>query len=715
MIHFNDFEELEDFLRNKLEELELNTKQGYLPRLELELSFLSKKRKFEFEKTDKKHILSAFLMGLSDTDPVKEDIAPVYTGTPDLPDVDTDISSETQYMAEEYLKGKYGEDKVIHVVTYLSWKGKGLIRDICRALSYDLKLVNELLKVKDEDDPNASFEEVWNGLCDSNYQKTLSPECREWFENSKEKIIYLAKTLEGCIRGYGSHAAGIVISNKDISKQIPIIQTGGGLKTGFQEGLGTRELGELGFIKYDFLGLKTLAIIKTIHELVGKTLEPDITDPNIYWEFEQGNTDFIFQFSSRQMTSILRSVKPQNIDDLAACNALYRPASIKFIPEFIHNSRNSIHPLLDPILGTTRNIMLYQEQTIEIFKKLGGFAPDEAEGTRKIIKLITSSKPDKESLKKWDKVIEKFKKGCLNNGISEGVVEEILESIKESSGYSFNASHSVGYAILAAETMWYKIYYPLEFYYAVIKHADGVKKADDIYIALNKLMAMGFELTFGDINNCSLEFKQLNNKELLLPISLFKNLNKKKTEEFLKQRPFNTLDDVFKLAKKFGDKRSLDAMINMDLLSGLVSEESTMEELYFKNYKKDLVKLTEEEILGFKLKTNVTAHILKELKQKYNILRALGDISFEDKDETVNTAFEIVSSEVRKTKTGKPFLKFKITDSTGTNTYLTYFNPQRAIANGALIAAKCKVSRFGLQLLQILGEANNGDETNEQE
>jgi DNA polymerase III alpha subunit len=353
--------------------------------------------------------------------------------------------------------------------------------------------------------------------------------------------------------------------------------------------------------------------------------------------------------------------------------------------------------------------MLYQEQTIQIFKDLGGFAPDEAEGVRKIIKLITSSKPDKESLKKWDKVIEKFKKGCLSNGISESVTEEILENIKESSGYSFNASHSVGYAILAAETMWYKIYYPLEFYYAVIQHADGAKKANQIYIALSKLINMGFELTFGDINNCLMEFKQTGKKELTLPVSLFKNLNKVKTQALLEQRPFIDIEDFFKKVKKFGDKRSLDAMLCMGLID--FGDEAKLEELYIKNYKKDLPKLTEEDILGFKLKTNVTSHILRELRAKHNIIRALSDISFEDKNETVNTAFEIVSSEVKKIKTGKsegkPFLKFRVTDATGTNVTLTYFNPQRAIANGAIIAAKCKVSRFGLQLVEILGEANN--------
>ena len=703
-MEFESFEQLEDFLRQKLEDLNLISKPGYLPRLENELKFLSKKRKFSFEKTEKKHILSAFLMGLSDTDPVKEDISPVYTGTPDLPDVDTDISSESQSVAEEYLKGKYGEDKVIHVVTYLSWKGKGLIRDICRVFGHDLKFVNELLKVnKDGEDPLADFEAVWQGLCEPNYQKALSKECQEWFEENKDIIYNLAKRLEGCIRGYGSHAAGIVISNKDISKQIPIIQTRGGLKTGFQEGLGTRELGELGFIKYDFLGLKTLAIIKTIHELAGKALEPDITDPNVYYEFEQGNTDFIFQFSGASMTKILRAIKPQDIEDLAACNALYRPASLRFISDFIQNSKESIHPLLDPILGKTRNIMLYQEQTIEIFKKLGGFAPDEAEGTRKIIKLITSAKPDKESLKKWDKVIEKFKKGCLANGISESVVEQILESIKESSGYSFNASHSVGYAILAAETMWYKIYYPLEFYYAVIEHE---KDSDNVYTALNKLMGMGFELTFGDINSCSLQFKQTGTKELMLPVTLFKNLNEKKTGALFEQRPFEDLEDFFKKVKKFGDKRSLDAMICMDLIN--IGDKEQLKELYFKYYKKDLPTLKECDVLGFKLKTNVTSHILRELREKHNVIKALADITFDDNNEITSTAFEILTSEVKKTKTGKPYLRFKVTDSTGTNATLSWFNPDKPIAVGAIIAAKCKVSRFGLQLMQILGESNNG-------
>ena len=705
-MEFNSFEELEDFLRQRLEDLGLYTKSGYIPRLDLELKFLSKKRKFSFEKTDKKNILSAFLMGLSETDPVKEDIAPVYTGTPDLPDVDTDISSESLFIAEEYLKNKYGDDKVIHVITYLSWKGKGLIRDVCRALGHDLRFVNDLLRKQVGEDPSLDFDGVWAERSGDKYQVTTSKECQEWFAESKDTIHALSKKLEGCIKSYGSHAAGIVISNRDISTQIPLIHTKTGIKTGFQEGLGTRELGELGFIKYDFLGLKTLAIIKTIHELTGKTLEPDIEDSNIYFEFERGNTDFIFQFSGNKMTSILKSIRPQNIDDLSACNALYRPASIKFIPEFIQNSRSSIHSSLDPILGKTRNIMLYQEQTIEIFKTLGGFAPDEAENTRKIIKLITSSNPNKEAIKKWAKIIEKFKKGCLENDISEDTVEEILNNIKESSGYSFNASHSTGYAILAAETMWYKIYFPLEFYCAVIRHE---KEPANIYVALNKLMSMGFELTFGDINTCSMEFKQDGTKELKLPVTLFKNLNDKKTTALLEQRPFTDLTDFFKKVKKFGDKRSLDAMICMDLVNLGTREE--LSAAYLKYYKKELPTATEEDVLGFKLKTNITAHILKDLREEFNIIKALTDISFEDNNETINTAFEVVSSEVKKIKTGKnkgsPFLKFRVTDGSGVDVILSYFNPQRVIANGALVVAKCRVSRFGLQLVQILGEANN--------
>jgi len=697
-------------------------KQIYELRLEEEIQAIIQQNKFkninELIENNKQidsnenGLIFSFLLELSKVDPVQKCIPHNYEGTPDIPDVDVDISSAEQHIAEQFLKTVYGDDNVMHVATFIAESGKNVIRDVARVLDLDLGNVNQICKFAAE---SGNFDEIWEQI-QSNMKTSRDFPLKSWFDDVKVEIETVASKLEGCIRAIGGHSAGCAIIPKDTILPLPIIKIRDEIRTAFSEGQGTRILSDLGFVKYDFLGLTTLAIIKDTIQLIkqnGREASLDsinMEDSLLYEEFAKGNTDFIFQFSSEQMKEILKGVKPKNVLDLAACNALYRPGSIKFVDAFIENQPMYTCKEQEEILKDTRGIIIYQEQISEIFKRIGGFSPTEAEGVRKILKLITTAKPDKDSQKKWKKVVKRFGENCKEKDLTEEQINELLEEIKEHAGYSFNKSHSLSYSLLAVATMYFKKYYPTYFHIAVLKnHADNESKAN---LAIKALRNLGYKIEIGDINSCSYDFViDENNKQIFYALSAIKNIRKDQLQSLLEGRPINSLEHYFNVAKEQKvHKKTSELLIKGGFLDCLETRDKQIE-LFIKHYKiKKIVKENyerakfqlEKELFGFYL----SEHPLEGMAERFEKMNVYLPSNHPGKAlKNCNLAFVINDFTIKKSKKGSKFAKIQGEDFSKTINIFCWVPAMLTDSNiqkGDIVVAGVEYSKFGFVFKKLL-------------
>jgi DNA polymerase-3 subunit alpha len=414
----------------------------------------------------------SYCTGITNIDPMKYDLLFERFLNPDrisMPDVDIDFDDDGRQKVLEYVTRKYGNDKVSHICTFGTMATKSAIKDVARVLKLPLSEADRLTKLV-PDAPKMNFKIAFNE----------SPDLKKELDSPNELVkatLKFAQTLEGSVRQTGVHACGILISRDTLTDHIPVMfsKDDENLLTTQYDG---RFVEDIGLLKMDFLGLKTLSIIKETIENIklskGKTIDMDHLPPadeRTFELFTNGDTTGIFQFESPGMKKHLRNLKPNRFEDLVAMNALYRPGPMEYIPSFIKRKHGQEkieydHPLMEPYLKDTYGITVYQEQVMLQSRALAGFTRGDSDSLRKAM--------GKKLIYMMDKLKVKFKEGCLNNpkfmeGCKEGnkeaekLIEKIWKDWEAFASYAFNKSHSVCYAWLAYQTGYLKANYPAEF------------------------------------------------------------------------------------------------------------------------------------------------------------------------------------------------------------------------------------------------------------
>ena len=441
--------------------------------------------------------LVAFVMGITTIDPLEYDLIFERFLNPErvsLPDIDIDFDAERRDEVIEYIRAKYGVDNVAQIVTFGRMKAKMAIRDIGRVMEVKLADVNRLAKIIPEG-PKVELRDVLD----------KSPELQREIKRSPEfaKLIQYALKLENNIRHTSMHAAGVVIAPKKLTEYMPLYKTKDDITTHFEKD----EVENIGLLKMDILGLKTLTIIKNIlrevRENEGTAIDLEnlnLLDNKTFKLFQKGDTDGIFQFESSGMRDYLKKSKPTRIEDLIVLNALYRPGPLQSGMADVYVNRklgkekvSYIFPELEDILNDTCGIIVFQEQVMQISVRIAGFSMSEADEMRKIMgKKEVSKMPAQE---------KRFLERAAKKGYDKKKVEELFGQMKTFAEYGFNKSHSTAYAYLAYQTAYLKAHYPVYFMSAHLSsEADKTSTSSKIIQYISESKKMGLDILPPDLN-----------------------------------------------------------------------------------------------------------------------------------------------------------------------------------------------------------------------
>lgn len=507
--------------------------------------------------------LVAFTLGITEINPLKYSLLFERFLNPErksMPDIDVDFADDKRGEVIEYVRQKYGLNSVSQIITFNRLSSKAVIRDVARVLKIPIPTVNKITKWIP-----SKFGKVY-----SIDQALKEVSELKWVRDSKEpqiqNLIKYAKVLEGMNRNASKHAAGIVITPGEVSDYVPLANavTQSDIVTQFN----MKDLESAGLLKMDFLGLRTLTIIRDTISLVQKNHGIEINieaipldDERTYQLFWKGQTTGIFQFESAPMREYLKKLKPTSINDLSAMNALYRPGPMDFIDEFIDRKHGIKkveypHPILENILKETYGIIVYQEQVIQIANKVGGMSLAEADILRRAM-----GKKDLAAMKQQK---EKFINGAIANKIPSKIAEEIFESIDKFANYGFNKSHSVAYSLVAYQTAYLKTYYTAEFLAANLKNEFG--NTNKVTSFLEDCRKLKIQVLPPDVNNPSVYF-DVENGKIKFGLSSIKNVGINAVEEIIAckeklKRNFNSIYDLCKnVDTRIVNKRCLESLI----------------------------------------------------------------------------------------------------------------------------------------------------------
>ena len=447
----------------------------------------------------------AYCMKITDVDPMKYSLYFERFLNPErvtMPDIDIDFCIRRRQEVMEYVQDKYGADHVAQIVTFGTMAARGAIRDVGRALNIPYADVDAVAKQV----PSTLHITLDDAL-------KLSKQLKDSYEGDERirTLIDTARAIEGMPRHASTHAAGVVITRRPVVDYVPLAKNDESVVTQYV----MTTLEELGLLKMDFLGLRNLTILDDTVKLVaakqpGFTLAdiPD-SDPEVFRMLSDGRTSGVFQMESAGMTGVCVGLKPQNIEDITAIIALYRPGPMDSIPRFIackHNPDKVKYktPLLEPILSVTYGCIVYQEQVIEIFRKLAGYTLGQADMVRRAIskKKRAQIEQERKSFVYGDS--DRGITGCVNRGVPEQTAQDIYDEIEAFAEYAFNKAHAVSYAIVAYQTAWFKYHYTKEYMAALLTSVlDSSEKVAE-YIAECK--ECGIPLLPPDINESGADF-----------------------------------------------------------------------------------------------------------------------------------------------------------------------------------------------------------------
>ena len=526
--------------------------------------------------------LAAYALGINDIDPVVHNLIFerfLNPGRISMPDIDIDFCAEGRDRVIEYVSEKYGRENVVQIGTFGKMSSKAVVRDVGRVMGVPYGEVDKVSKLIPSFRGKVfSIEEA--------LKKT--PELKKMVDGSDalKKVIEFAKPLENMVRHASTHAAGIVIASEKISDRIPLYKGANG-ETVTQFDMGAIE--SLGYVKFDFLGLKTLTIINKATALVkntqnGSTPSLDIDfmtldDPKVYELFASGNTHGLFQIESGSgMVSMFRRLKPERFEDLVAGLALYRPGPLDsgMIDDFIRRKNGKArvsypHPLLEEVLGETHGLFVYQEQIMSTASVCANYTLADADLMRR---AMGKKKPEEMKAQR-----EKFVSGALENNIEKGKAAELFDIMEKFAGYSFNKSHSAAYALVTYQTAYLKARHPAEFMSALMT-VDSSNN-DKIIAHITECRRMGIKVLPPDVNESMSEFTPVGSDAIRFGLSALKNMGDEVVDAIIGARAGGDFTDLFDFCSRVQSKRVNRKAFEMMIKSGaLDSLESNRAKLF---------------------------------------------------------------------------------------------------------------------------------------
>ena len=518
----------------------------------------------------------SYCLEITNIDPVRYDLLFERFLNPErvsMPDIDIDFCFERRQEVIDYVVEKYGKDQVVQIVTFGTLAAKGVVRDVGRVLDLPYARCDAIAK-------------MIPGDLGMTLEKALkqSPDLREAYQNDDEVryLIDMARRLEGLPRHTSMHAAGVVIGQRAMDEFVPLSRASDGTIT-TQFTMTTLE--ELGLLKMDFLGLRTLTVIQNAvrqaEENYGVHLvmeEIDYNDKDVLASIGTGKCDGIFQLESSGMKSFMKELRPENLEDIIAGISLYRPGPMDFIPRYLKgkNDKDSITyecPQLEHILGPTYGCIVYQEQVMQIVRDLAGYTMGRSDLVRRAMSKKKAAVMEKERQNFVYGNQEENVKGCIENGIDEKTANHIYDEMIDFARYAFNKSHAACYAVVAYQTAYLKYYYPKEFFAALMTSVmDNVGKVSEYILTCRQ---MGIRILPPDINEGQSGFS-VSGDAIRYGLSAIKSIGRNVVDEIIRERQnnglFTSIDDfVERMGGREVNKRTLENFIKagaMDSLPG---------------------------------------------------------------------------------------------------------------------------------------------------
>ena len=619
----------------------------------------------------------AYCLHITNIDPIRYQLLFERFLNPErvsMPDIDVDFCFERRQEVIDYVGRKYGAEKVVQIVTFGTLAAKGVIRDVGRVMDMPYAFVDSIAKMV----PNELNITIDRAL-------SVNPELRKLYEGDEQvhELIEMSKRLEGLPRHTSMHAAGVVICPEAADNFVPLSRgADGSITTQFT----MTTLEELGLLKMDFLGLRTLTVIQNAVDLIekdtGRRIDMDhldYDDKAVFDSLATGHTDGVFQLESGGMKNFMKELKPQNLEDVIAGISLYRPGPMDFIPKYIRGKENHDAvtyscPQLEPILAPTYGCIVYQEQVMQIVRDLGGYTMGRSDLVRRAMSKKKQSVMEKERANFVYGNPEEGVPGCVSKGIPEQVGLQIYGEMMDFAKYAFNKSHAACYAVVAYQTAWLKYYYPVEFMAALMTSViDNPGKVAEYILVCRQ---MGISILPPDINEGEAGFS-VSGHAIRYALTAIKGVGRPVTDAVVRERhargPYKSLSDFLaRVADTEVNKRNVENFIKsgtFDSLGGsrkqfmsvfsqmmdqqqqskknnlagqlslfdLVGEEERRDyEIRLPNigeYPKEVLLNFEKEVLGI----YISGHPLEEYEQlwKKNITNTTGDFLL---DEETNEA-----------------------------------------------------------------------------
>ncbi len=694
--------------------------------------------------------LVAYCLRITDVDPIKYSLIFerfLNSERISMPDIDMDFCYERRQEVIDYVTKKYGEDHVAQIITFGTMAAKAAIRDVGRVMGISYSQVDSIAKLvpknpkitlKEAFEKNKQLEDVYNS------------------DSEIKKLLDVSLAVEGKPRHASTHAAGVVITDKPVYEYVPLYRNGDIISTQFT----MTTLEELGLLKMDFLGLRTLTVIKDAIKLSGENIDiENITfdDEAVYKMIGNGDTDGVFQLESNGMKKFMRELKPQSIEDITAGISLYRPGPMDSIPMYIENKHNKhkityLHKSLEPILNVTYGCIVYQEQVMEIVRRLAGFSMGQADMVRRAM----SKKKEKDMIKaKHDFLYgNETAPGAIKLGIDEKTAIKIIDKMMDFAKYAFNKSHAAAYAVVAYRTAYLKCHYPVYFMASLL--SSFIDNTDKITEYIEICKKLGISVIKPDINE-SIDVFSVKDKEIRVGLVSVKNVGRTFVNDLIKERnangKFKDFEDFCMRMTKYAtiNKRAVECLIksgaldslgeyrvnmlqtfertleicqdeNKNTIDGQVSFLGEEEEKKFfpklKNKDtKDLPLLTrlnlEKEVLGFYISGHPLDNYINIYKDKvtadsFDIRNAGTEESELDEGDSVVISAVIEEHKVSLTKNGKQMFTGKVSDKKGGAEILVFPNVYEKVkgelSDGALVLIYGKINIRGEKPPVILCE-----------
>ena len=527
--------------------------------------------------------IAAYAIGITDIDPIKYNLLFERFLNPErvsMPDFDIDFCYERRQEVIDYVARKYGADHVAQIITFGTMSARMVIRDVGRALDVPYAEVDSLAKM-------IPFE------LHITIKKAMEQniELREKYENDEEikKLLDISMALEGLPRQASTHACGVVITKDPVDTYVPLYVRDGAISTQYI----MTTLEELGLLKMDFLGLRTLTVISDAIKLVKECrgidvqIDKDMSDPEVYKLWGEGKTSGIFQFESAGMTNFMKELKPDGLEDIIAGVSLYRPGPMDQIPRYIKNKLHPdhieyTHPALEPILNVTYGCMVYQEQVMQIVRQLAGYSLGRADLVRRAMgkkKLDVMAKERENFIHgQVDENGNIIIPGCIRNGIDEASANKIFDEMAEFAKYAFNKSHAAAYAVVSYRTAYLKRYYPEEFMAATLNSFLG--NLDKVPEYIDECKRLGIEILKPNINKSFTKFT-VDNKKIRFGMGSIKNVGFAAVDAIVEERkkngPYQSFTDFCeRIQSESVNKKCIECLIKAGAFDDFQQTRSTL-------------------------------------------------------------------------------------------------------------------------------------------